>query len=200
MHKVVHHDLPNQMVALHSLLQLLNDEESARLSAEGREYVRRLQNATKQSSEMVRFLKEIDRIHTISCKAETVKLSALARELQGEFVRLYPGTQFAFEWQWQVPALVGDVRVFLHATRELFAGLMQPPGKSCRVSASSAQRGEAVELAFRLEESPTPTRANPQKLEERMEIILAREWLALAGAELMLSVGAESRFVVVVPK
>ena len=51
MHKVFSHDLPNQMVVLQSLLHLLDQEESARLSDKGREYVRRLLNATKRGGE-----------------------------------------------------------------------------------------------------------------------------------------------------
>src|SRR6266542_384953 len=45
MHKVFSHDLPNQMVVLQSLLQLLRQEEAQNLTDDGREYVRRLQNA-----------------------------------------------------------------------------------------------------------------------------------------------------------
>jgi light-regulated signal transduction histidine kinase (bacteriophytochrome) len=201
--KVLSHDLPNQMVILQSLLQLLNEEESARLSGDGREYVRRLLNATKRASEMVRFLKEMGRVSAFTSKSETISLSALVRELQGELQRLHPAKQFEFDWQWKTPAIRGDARVFLQAILELFAGFLYPQSMSCRVSARSETLVDAVELTFALEERPTSTqpRGNPQTLDQRMEIILAREWLALCGTsvEVTLLTSGGARFVLVVP-
>jgi hypothetical protein len=86
---------------------------------------------------------------------------------------------------------------------ELFAGFLHPEGETCRVSASSEQYGEAIELAFHVEET-APTAlppANPQTFEQRMEIVLARAWLALSnsGVELTQPVGGVVRFSIVVP-
>jgi len=203
MHKVFSHDLPNQMVVIQSLLQLLDQEESARLSDKGREYVRRLLNATKRGGDMVRFLKEMGRLSDRTITPETISLSALARELQGELRRQCPARQFEFDWQWNVAAIVGDPRVLLQAMIELFAGFLHPEGETCRVSASSEHYGEAIELAFHVEET-APTAlppVNPQTFEQRMEIILAREWLALSnsGLELTHPVGGVVRFSIVVP-
>jgi light-regulated signal transduction histidine kinase (bacteriophytochrome) len=203
MHKVFSHDLPNQMVVLQSLLQLLDQEESALLSDKGREYVGRLLHATKRGSDMVRFLKEMSQLNARVIRSETISLSALARELQGELRRLHPARQFEFAWQWNVPAIVGDPRLLLQAMLELFAGFLHPEGETCRVSARSERYGEAIELAFHVEETaPTALpRANPQTLEQRMEIILAREWLALssAGVELAQPEGGVVHFSIVVP-
>ena len=84
MQKVIRHDLPNQMVALVSLLQLLSAEETTRLSADGREYVRRLQNATVRASEMLRFLKQMEQLNSFVPRLEKISVPPLARELQGE--------------------------------------------------------------------------------------------------------------------
>jgi signal transduction histidine kinase len=181
MQKVFSHDLPNEMVVLQSLLQLLDQEESSRLSDDGHEYIRRLQSATKRTSGMIRFLKEMARLSAFTIKSETVPLAALARELQGELQRSHPATQFEFAWQWNAPTIVGDSRVFLQAILGLCACSLQPNRKKCRVSATSEQQGDSIELAFHLDgrkESP------PQSLEQRMEIILAREWLALCGVDI----------------
>jgi light-regulated signal transduction histidine kinase (bacteriophytochrome) len=203
MQKVFGHDLPNQMVVLQSLLQLMAEEESPRLSDDGREYVRRLQNATKRASDMVRFLKEMARLNALTPQSGTITLAALARELQGELQQLHSATRFEFDWHWIVPAILGDPRVYLQAILELCAGLLSPNSKRCRVSATSEQHGDAIELAFRLQEpkETAPPRCTMQTLEQRMEIVLAREWLALCGAgvELNLPAGAGTCFSIVVP-
>ena len=210
MHKVFSHDLPNEMVALQSLLHFLNAEEAEHLGTEGQEYVRRLQNVTQRACEQVRFLKEMGRINTCSAKSETISLGALARELQGELQQKHPHKQFVFEWQWQVPAIKGDARTFLLALSELCAGFLPTLGKRCRLSASSARHGDTIEVVFDLAETPSPQggeampkapRWSSHNLAQRMEIILAREWLALSGAEMEVTLPAEgiARFSTVVP-
>jgi hypothetical protein len=192
MHQVCSHDLPNQMVVLQSLLTLLSIEESANLGDEGREFVRRLQSATRHASGMVRFLKEM-------------AMAQLARELQGGLQHLYPERQFAFAWDWRVPAIVGDARLYVQAILELFAGLSHGNGKQCRLSASAREHADMIDLAFHIEERLSPdgaaASAKPRALEERMPIILAREWLALCGAgiEVLSAEGAEARFSLIVP-
>ena len=206
MHKVVSHDLPNQMVALRSLLQLLQIEESERLSADGREYVRRLQNATQRAGEMVRFLKELDRLSTFACRSEAIPLDQLARELQGELQRLLPTRQFTFEWQWSAPSIVGDPRVFPRAIGELCGGLLSGALGPCRLQARSQARGDGIELVFRVEEfagARTGAPAGPLVLRcfeagDPLEVALARQWLALCDAELHTSpAGHDASFSIV---
>ena len=210
MHKVFSHDLPNQMVALQSLLQLLHAEEAERLSAEGQEYVRRLQNVTQRACEQVRFLKEMGRMKSYMAKSETISLVTLSRELQGELQQKHPHRSFAFDWRWSVPTIVGDARTILLALSELFAGFLHPSGTRCRLSANATRHGGAIELAFHLEQVislkaedtvPTGLRWTAQNLDQRMEIILAREWLALSGADLDVTLpeDGEVRFSIAIP-
>ncbi len=201
MHKVFRHDLPNQMLALQSLLQLLELEESARLSDDGREYVRRLQNAARRASEMVRFLKEMSRLNAFTAKAEPISLEVLARELQGELQRLHPAREFAFEWQWHAPTVVGDGRVLVQAILELCAATAPAASKLCRVQAHSKAVSNAVVLAFRINDG-TPKSVPPGAPADRIEFVLAREWLALCGANVDVSLdhGGESSFSIVVPQ
>jgi light-regulated signal transduction histidine kinase (bacteriophytochrome) len=203
MHKVFSHDLPNQMVVLQSLLQLLSEEETPRLSEEGREYVRRLQNATKHASELVRFLKDMGRLNVFMNKSETISLNALARELQGELQNRHVDKRFEFEWQWNAPTIVGDPRTFSRALLELFAAFLPPQSTECRVSARSTAVTHAIELAFRLEVKPeaVPPIANAKMLDQRMEIVLAREWLALGGGRLEVKLPADGEvcFSILVP-
>ena len=210
MHKVFSHDLPNQMVALQSLLQLLHAEEAEHLGAEGQEYVRRLQNVAQRACEQVRFLKEMGRMKAYMAKSETISLATLARELQGELQQKHAHQHFEFAWLWSVPTIVGDVRTILLALSELFAGFLHPQGKWCRLSAHSGRHGDAIELAFHLDQvhganaDDALTTALPwtaQNLDQRMEIILAREWLTLSGADLDVTLpeDGEVRFSIAIP-
>ena len=179
---VISHDLPNELVVLQSLLQMLSDEEPARLSNDWREYVRRSQNAARRAGDLVRFLKEMGRLNTLVGKTETINLADLARELQGELQQRYPDKQFEFAWHWSVATIVGDARAYRHGIVELFAALLQPHPKQYRVSASSKRHSDEIELAFCLAPAPTFAVGKEERtLEQRMEFMLAREWLALLG-------------------
>jgi light-regulated signal transduction histidine kinase (bacteriophytochrome) len=189
MQRVFGHDLPNQMVALQSLLQLLSAEEADHLTQEGREYLRRLHSATQRASEQVRFLKEMGRIHTCNTKAEAIALSTLARELQGELQQKHPHTEFAFEWQWMAPSIIGDVRTLRLALSELLGALMGPDAKQCHLSAASRCQADKIVLTFQLKERHAAWTV--QALDQRMEIVLAREWLALSAASLDVTLPAD---------
>ena len=207
MHKVCNHDLPNQLVVLPSLLKLMDMEEAEHLSAQGREFVRRMQNASTHASSMVRFLKEMSGLGTRVARLEPIALAELARELQGELQHLYPMRGFTFAWDWQTPKIVGDARIFAQALIEMYSGLTHAGAESCRVSGRSHEAGDATELEFCIAEQPVapePSLAavagKPRSPEDRMQIILAREWFALCGANIgpLSTGGAESRFNVTV--
>lgn len=202
MHHVVSHDLPNQMVALQSLLQLLSLEESANFSDDAREYVRRLLNATRRASELVRFLKEMGRLRTFACRIETIPLESLAREVQGELKRLVPDKKLDFDWRWHAPTVVGDVRVFVRAISDLCAGLASNPANGWQIQATSTERPDAIELAFRVEEiGVQESQGKAVSNVDRLVVLLASEWLALGGAELIVGAqaGPEVSFRIVAP-
>src|SRR5262249_17490878 len=87
MHKALAHDLPNQIVVWQGLLQLRDQDESARLGPDGREFLRRLHGAAGRTAALARFLKEMARVPALTCNTETIALDRLARELQGELQR-----------------------------------------------------------------------------------------------------------------
>ena len=100
--------------------------------------------------------------------------------------------------------IVGDSRLFVQAILELFAGLSHAGAEECRLSASSQEHADLIELAFRLEEvigSQGEDSPRPRAIQERLEIILAREWLALSGAglDLISADRGDARFSLVVP-
>src|SRR5687768_4742282 len=82
MHKAFSHDLPNQMVALQSLLHLLEVGEAGRLSPDGQECVARLHNVARKAAAMVRFLKEMGRLASYQGVIDEVVLDALGRRVK----------------------------------------------------------------------------------------------------------------------
>ena len=196
MHKVLSHDLPNQIVAVQGLLQLLSLEEGNRLTGAGLEYVRRLHNAAGRAAEMVRFLKEMERLRSFAARRESVALDPLARELQGELQRRHPKVEFEFAWQWDVPTVLGDSRVYLVALQELLIDQFDAAAERCQMSGTSGRRSDKIELAFAL--APVKTAAS---VEPRMATVLAGEWLNLLGAtvELAPPENDSSRFAILLP-
>jgi hypothetical protein len=202
--------LPNQFVALQSLLQLLSLEESARLSEAGREYVRRLQGASLRAGDMVRFLKEMGRLNVFVPRRETITLATMARELQGELQRLHPNRQFAFEWRWGVTTMTGDSRACLQAIVELASGVVSNAEQRCRFTADSSADAEQFVLNFLVADDsgamerlrPDAMPVPPQVIAERMEVILARAWLTMSNAALKVTAfnPSEIAFSIIVPR
>jgi signal transduction histidine kinase len=182
MHKVLSHDLPNQIVAVQGLLQLLSLEEANRLTPTGLEYVRRLHKAAGRAAEMVRFLKEMERLRAFTARREAVALETLARELQGEMRRRFPKVEFEFSWQWDIPTVSGDTRVYLPALQELFIDQWDARGEHCQITGASLRHGDKIELAF----SVFPAEIGAA-VEPRMGTILAGEWLTLVGATIEMA-------------
>ncbi len=196
MQKVFSHDLPNQMVVLQSLLQLLQMEELDRLSPDGREYVERLGSAARKAGGMVRFLKEMGRLYSYQPQFEEVSLGALARELRAELNQLYPGRALEYAWDWKVPSVRADYRPFLQAVLELLQLRVEAAGSVvCQIQGCARERAPWVELDFQV--VPAAGRAN---LDQRLEVVLAREWLASGGAELTLDPNEAGRFTILVPR
>jgi light-regulated signal transduction histidine kinase (bacteriophytochrome) len=187
--RIHNHDLPNEMVALQSLLQLLSIEESKNLSGEGQEYLRRLQNAARRASNLVRLLKEMGRLNSYNCAAETFDLANLARELQGELQRIWPDKTLTFEWHWSAPTVFGDPRVVLNAILEACKVLLASSAQECLVQASSRRHEDVTEIEFRIQNRSGIHEVRegdtaPSQNVEPLELVVAREWLAVCDAEL----------------
>ena len=195
-HPVCSHDLPNQMVSLHSLLHLVEMEEVDRLSNDGREYLHRLHRVAEKTATLVDFLKEAIRLVSYEPKRGRVDLGDLIEEL-----RLESRTFFDVVPAWSVElgavAVVSDESLLLRALTELLRGLA---GKStvAAVRWESRSDGDAtiVQMAMRFA-SPA---ASPW-IDPRLDVVLARARLqrmrilvsplTLASAEL---VGVRLRF------
>jgi signal transduction histidine kinase len=198
MHKVFSHDLPNQMVVLQSLLQLLQMEELDGLSPDGREYVERLSSAARKAGAMVRFLKDMARLSQYQPRLETISLTALARELGAELNQLCPVQSIEYVWNWDVTETRLDYQTFYQAVLSLLQERLEAAGVTrCLVQGSSALTEGGIQLEFRV--LPPSALHGRAVAAQRPESVLARELLAAGGAELTLDSTDSERFTILVP-
>jgi light-regulated signal transduction histidine kinase (bacteriophytochrome) len=202
MHTVLSHDLPNQVVALQSLLQMLELEEAGRLSEEGQEYVTRLRRVAGKAGAMARFLKEMSRLDGYRVCLEEVSVSALRRQLKVEFQQSVPDATFDCPAGGDIPVISADPRLLAQGLVEVLRSVAERlavPRYELRLSAFRADGG--VELHVELSAAGQLASAHyPERtpIAERLEFMLAREILATFGARLtqLSEAGGQTRFTV----
>jgi hypothetical protein len=168
-HPVCSHDLPNQMVSLHSLLHLLEMEEVDRLSNDGREYLHRLHHVAKKTATLVDFLKEAVRVLSCVPKPGRVDLREIIEELRLESRIFLDGTP-TWSADLAVPAVTGDEALLHRGFNEIVKGLAGPAKLASLRWQSHADAGDTiVDLAVRYA-SPVP---NPWT-EPRPDLALGR--------------------------
>jgi signal transduction histidine kinase len=96
--KSISHDLPNQLVAIQGLTQLLSLEESSRFSPDGQEYLRRVGGACTRALEIMHLLKAILKVGTQPEPREAVTLKEVAGTLAAEIKQLSPGTVIEYHF------------------------------------------------------------------------------------------------------
>jgi hypothetical protein len=195
-HPVCSHDLPNQMVSLHSLLHLVEMEEVDRLSDDGREYLHRLHRVAEKTATLVDFLKEAVRLVSYQPKRGRVDLRELLEEVRHESRKFFEVVP-AWTVELGIPAVVCDEALLLQAFADLLKGLAGTSTVTA-VRWESRVDGDAaiVQMAMRFA-SPAPSAWRDPRLEvvlararlQRMRILVSP--LTLASPEL---VGVRLRF------
>jgi hypothetical protein len=192
MHPVLSHDLPNQMVALQSLLQMLERERADQTTAQDQETVQRLHRVAGKTGTMVRFLRELGRLNTYPCRMEEVQVAGLIREIKVELHQHVAAGSLECQLAGDVKTLVADRRLLTQALVELLRCLIErrPAGPcSLRMIARATEEGTELrgELSWPGEASPVPAEnigPDPTSLKQRLEIVLAHELLAACGVRL----------------
>jgi len=194
MHSVLSHDLPNQMVALQSLLQMLERDDADQRSAQEQETVQRLRRVAGKTATMVRFLRELDRLHNYSARMEDIPLDGLFREIKVELQQHIAEGSVECRLAGDVRTLRADPRLLVQALVELMRCLIERrPAGPC----SMGMRGRASEAATELRGELTwPSGSRPVQaetmapdqtsLKQRLEIVLAEELLAACSVRLAL--------------
>ena len=207
MHRVLSHDLPNQVVALQGLLQILEMEEGDRLGDEGRECVTRLHRVVRKANGMIRFLKEMTRLNGYHGRLEHMAAAVLLREIRTELQQQLPAAPLHCEVASTVLSVPVDPRRLALAVVEIVRCLVERfPGSRALLLLRMAAAESGTELHGELR-WPTPgARPNDTpdrpRLEQSLEIILAEELLAVWEAHLteVREEADMSRFTIVWPE
>jgi signal transduction histidine kinase len=201
MDRVFSHDLPNQIVALESLLQMLEHDESGRLSDAGRDYVGRLQQVGRDAAAMVAFLRELGRLRAYRRHVANVALATVLRDVQAALHEDLLDTPLQCELGGDVPAVSADPKLLSRALIELLRCLLErAPARRSRLRLTARRQDDAVELRGDLS-WPAGAHAPRLRLEQRPEIVLAEEFLAAWNARLceIRETSEQSLFIVHVP-
>jgi hypothetical protein len=189
MHRVLSHDLPNQLVALQSLLQMLDMEDLAGLSPDAREYIRRLGGVAAKAGGMVRFLKELARLHDHEPRAENFNLAVITPDVCSDLELAFPETAFEYRIRCDACRVHGDPRLIRLAVVEVLRYLVGLVSAArVAVTLDGEVREDRVELrgAARAAHEPpgSPLRPADGDPDQSCELILARAWLAAGGGSL----------------
>jgi signal transduction histidine kinase len=92
----VSHDLRGPLEIVSTITYVLEKDYAGKLDAKGREFLADMQAAAKRMSDLINQLLTLSRVATSEMQQETVNLSALARQVAGEFERRTPQRQVEF--------------------------------------------------------------------------------------------------------
>jgi hypothetical protein len=201
--QALNHDLPNLLVAIQGLLQVVELEEAERLSASGQDCLRRAAASTRRVHETLTMLRALGRAAAEAGPAEEVALAELAREAAAEVRQLFPGRTVTYHLRLQVSAVRVPRRSMQRAVVELtriVLGESDAPG--CHLQLDSRHTPGGIELLFGpvaegggQEPGPHPPAA------ARLGVALVREVADTWGGTLTQSEGPgpAPRFVLRVP-
>ncbi|MCI0683981.1 MAG: hypothetical protein L0Y71_17880 [Gemmataceae bacterium] len=197
MRPVCSHDLPNQAVALQSLLQLFAWDESAQWSPQGREYFDRLQSIAGKTMALSQYLKELARLARYEPRHERLTFADIVEDVRVEIQQGDPDCRRSWHCAWRADEFRGDRRLVQQGLRQL----MQLA--RCSLSGNLAIRMESSDCADRLEWAivaiPDPAAAPAERggvvergagerrgadgCEPRLALALAQEYLAATGID-----------------
>jgi len=206
MHPVFSHDLPNQMVAMQGLLQLIEQHVSFQSGPEGREYFKRLTRVAGRAANMVQFLKEVGRLDTYERRVDEISLAKVVRQIQLELHQQMHPTAVDCILSGDVATVRVDARLLSLAIVEIARSLAERRAIASGTLFITGQRGDkgprlAVQLSWSEPPATSRPHVRPEPLDNRLEIVLARELLAAWGAKLanLQEELAESKFTIVLP-
>jgi two-component system NtrC family sensor kinase len=115
------HELPNRLVAIQGLVQLLQLEEADKLGPEGREYLDQLAGLSRRAHELVRGLAEVGQAVRAAQATEPAEIADVAREAGTTVNQLYPHVCIEYHFSNPSPRL----RVARPALYHVFVHLLR---------------------------------------------------------------------------
>jgi len=179
-HPVCSHDLPNQVVALQSLLQLFEWDEADHMTEQGREHFSRLRSIAAKTFAHVQFLREIARLQRHVPERARLTFAQVHDDVRAEIQQRLSESTWQWDVQWNVERLVADRRLVQLGVMQLLRGACGAGPATWRIGMHTASKNDGVEwtIAARLQGDATPAASEAALLEQRLALVLAREYLA----------------------
>jgi light-regulated signal transduction histidine kinase (bacteriophytochrome) len=187
--KICRHDLPNQLVVIRGLVNLLQ-EEVGKLGVEGQEYTNRLSRAAERALDMMQSLKTLLAVDSLTDKPEEVDLSELAKEWARETRQLLPQVMIEYHLSITVPKVMAPRRSLHKAIGELLRHGLAGKAKAVveiasRINTSGVEIVLAIGLdRIVLEPAQVAARGDSKALENRLELQIVRELVGTWGGAL----------------
>jgi len=142
------HDLPNQLVALQGMAQLIEGEAAGALDAETGAYLRRLAQTAQRALDLVRALAEVGRICRRKETPAEVDLAELWQEVVAEVHWLCPGRSVHYDSVRLLPSLLAPPGHVRRVLVEILLGAVRrcPAEQSLRVELRAVGSAGAVEV------------------------------------------------------
>ncbi len=192
--KVINHDLPNHLVAVLGLLQLVQQEDQGGLSADGRRNVQRAADAARRALDRIQTLKDLGQLILQGEVGEKTNLHELARDLPAQIQPLFPGSKIEYHFfQSTPPAVVGRKSLVLALVQlvRLAASLTQNDPVALEIRCRPGKSGTEVCLGYcqnpGLAAVARPTR---EAVEARFEFLVARTLAGTWGGGLVIQEGS----------
>lgn len=192
MHATCSHDLPNQILALQSLINLMEMDAVIPAGAAGHEYLTRLKAVAEKTAGMSDFLKAMLRLARYTPQPRTLAVLELFRELIAE-----AKSAFDMPLAWDVRGLSGNVwadrSLVYPSLGDLLRALTAGGAKDVAVASAPSFRRMVVVIGV----SGLGMPATISILEQRCDFLLARERLHVAGVNLKIGPTGDGRASVV---
>jgi light-regulated signal transduction histidine kinase (bacteriophytochrome) len=188
--KICRHDLPNRLVVIRGLVNLLL-EESGKLGSEGQEYARRLSAASERALDLMQTVKTLLAVDALADKPEEIDVPDLARELARETKQLLPGADVEYQFSFTVRKVHGIRRSVHKVMGELLRhSLGEGRAKAfVEMGSRSTEQGAEISLAIApnriaLEPALASSREDSTATEKQLEVLVARELVESWGGDL----------------
>jgi signal transduction histidine kinase len=187
--KICRHDLPNQLVAIRGLVNLLL-EESSRFGTDGQEYSNRILRAAERALDMLQAVKTLLAIDAHADQPEEIDLTSLAQDLFRETRKLFPQAAVEHHFAFEIPKVRGKRRALQQAIGELLRhGLTGQARANVEMESHPGENGVEIALAIgpdRIHPDPTllSSGGDTRALENRLELLVVRELAQSWGGDL----------------
>lgn len=183
LHPTCSHDLPNHVLSLQSLIHLLDWDEAEKLDPEGREYVQRLRVVAEKIEGQANFLKSMVRLVRDVPKPQPMELADLFRELKAAAATVLSERPLAWDIRLAAGTVWADRDLVFASLLDLLKALADGGvAKAVAVTSAISARRRIVQMVV----AGQGLGQRLGKIEDRCDVVLARERLCLAGVGLRL--------------